>query len=306
MKLNNPKVQILMSTYNGEKYLLEQLESLFNQKKVDVSVLIRDDGSDDLTVNIIKKMMDRYPIELIQGENIGYTDSFMNLIYESKYKDFDYLAFCDQDDVWLDDKVINAINLMKLSKREDKLVFTALTFVNSKLEPFGKRSYKKYNISLGSAMTLSSIAGCTLVLNKSLSKKIANYSITVPDGVGHDGWVFRFALLIDASVIYDDNSRILFRRHASNESTGGKKIIGKIKNFVSLFTKYRNMQFKIASIMRELNLQVSESNKFLLNEIYIYKFKTVNTIRLIFNKSLNTGNLVNDLLIRITILFHVY
>ena len=92
------KVQVLLSTYNGEKYIKEQIESILNQEGVEVSLLIRDDGSSDRTIEIVKKISEQNNnIILFKGQNMGPARSFMDLVKKSD--EVDYYAFADQDDV---------------------------------------------------------------------------------------------------------------------------------------------------------------------------------------------------------------
>ena len=103
------KVLILVSTYNGEKYLPEQLDSLYAQEGVDIHILVRDDGSKDNTIGILKNYQgSKGKMTIIEGENIGAGQSFLALINEAttNYPDYDYYAFCDQDDVWYGNKVV--------------------------------------------------------------------------------------------------------------------------------------------------------------------------------------------------------
>ena len=92
------KVLILLSVYNGQKYLQEQLNSLYNQRGVDVSILIRDDGSSDHSIDIIRENQKDHDIKLIEGKNVGFAQSFWELVRNAT--EADYYAFCDQDDYW--------------------------------------------------------------------------------------------------------------------------------------------------------------------------------------------------------------
>ena len=126
-------VQVIMSTYNGEKYIEEQIQSIFNQKECNVSLLVRDDGSTDKTIEIVKELSLKYNIKLIQGENLRAAKSFLEAIKFTDEEN-DFFAFSDQDDVWLDDKLLNAIKCIE--KYNDKILLYAsnLTAVNEKLE----------------------------------------------------------------------------------------------------------------------------------------------------------------------------
>lgn len=105
------KVCVLMSTYNGEKFLEEQLESIFNQKGVEILLLVRDDASTDKTVEILRKFRNKYlgQMVILEGKNnIGWRASFLTLLYKAKEYSCPYYAFSDQDDVWLENKLYSA------------------------------------------------------------------------------------------------------------------------------------------------------------------------------------------------------
>ena len=111
------KLQILMSTYNGEKYLDAQLDSLLAQTLCEkegweVEILVRDDGSKDRTCEILQAYADKDTrIRYIKEENTGVIESFFRLL-DNSAKDADYLAFCDQDDVWMPEKMERAVTLL--------------------------------------------------------------------------------------------------------------------------------------------------------------------------------------------------
>ena len=104
-------ITVLMSTYNGEKYLREQIESILNQKNVRVQILVRDDGSTDHTHIILDEYQKNGKLNWYTGMNLKSSKSFMNLV--TKAPETEYYAFCDQDDVWNNDKLYRAVNKLK-------------------------------------------------------------------------------------------------------------------------------------------------------------------------------------------------
>lgn len=93
------KVQVLLSSFNGERYIQKQLDTIFAQRGVEVSCIVRDDGSSDRTVQIIKNYQKKQlALQLIEGENLGWRRSFMELLRLAEKAD--YYAFADQDDEW--------------------------------------------------------------------------------------------------------------------------------------------------------------------------------------------------------------
>ena len=108
-------VAVIMSTYNGEKYLGEQIDSILNQKDLEVTLFVRDDGSSDGTKNILEKYArDNGKIHINFGVNAGVGNSFMNALY-SVPDTFDYYAFADQDDIWLENKLFQAVKALQES-----------------------------------------------------------------------------------------------------------------------------------------------------------------------------------------------
>ena len=117
-------VLVLMSVYNGEKYLKEQLDSILGQKGCDVMLLIRDDGSVDGSAEILQKYFDSgqkakfYPA--IGGKNIGAVQSFFELLYAARDLPCDYIALADQDDIWKEDKLAAAVGAMEKERETQK------------------------------------------------------------------------------------------------------------------------------------------------------------------------------------------
>ena len=140
------KVQILMSTYNGEKYVDEQINSLLQQDHTNLEILIRDDGSKDSTVSILEEYNREYPnIKLIIDENKGVISSFFELAMKAS-EEADYFAFCDQDDYWKPQKISRAVNLLEKESPNTPLLYFSrwklwMSTLNSlKLSPIPPRA----------------------------------------------------------------------------------------------------------------------------------------------------------------------
>ena len=102
------KVAIIMSTYNGEPFIRQQLDSILNQTYKNIELVVRDDGSKDKTVEIIKEYQEKYEnIKFFQGENLGFVKSFFELL---KLTEADYYSYADQDDIWIENKIEPAVN----------------------------------------------------------------------------------------------------------------------------------------------------------------------------------------------------
>ena len=131
------KVAVLISTYNGEKYLEEQLNSILNQTYKNIEIVIRDDGSKDSTINIIKKYQEKYDnIILKEGTNVGFIKSFFQLL---AFANADYYAFCDQDDSWLENKIELAVRaLNEVDNSKPNMVFGNSDYYDENMNLIGK------------------------------------------------------------------------------------------------------------------------------------------------------------------------
>lgn len=292
-------VVIMLSTWNGERFLTEQLESLLAQDgDFNLKLEIRDDGSTDGTVPMMKDFCDRLsgrsrahgsysssaghfsPVEasLSQGENLGFVGSFFELLRQSA-EGADWYAFCDQDDVWQPDKLQRAIRLLnqvevnppeKQMERDpaenqvehgsagknverdvtgSPLLYTSrLQLTDAALQPIGYTAMVRLMPSFQNALVENIVTGATLVMNRMardlLLEGIAQLthpesgntvpvnndpstkgSLSIKDVLLHDWWCY---LVVSAfgRVLYDPESRILYRQH-------GRNAIGQQRGFIA-------------------------------------------------------------------------
>lgn len=207
-------VQILLSTYNGVKYLKPLIDSLLQQDYHQVSILVRDDGSSDSTVDLLQEYAAIHNnIQVVYGENIGFVESFFNLI-ELADSNADYLALCDQDDVWQPHKISEAIKCLQQYSQDIPLLYgSRAVLVNQNLEMLGYTKIPQKKLSFQNALVECTLLGCTSVFNQAtrqqLLGKFPRYAY------GHDWWIY---LVVSAfgSVLYDDSPKILYRQHDKN------------------------------------------------------------------------------------------
>lgn len=204
-------ILVMMSTYNGEKYLREQIESILNQTEKN-KILIRDDGSTDSTLSIIKEYEKKEGITWYQGKNIGPTKSFFDLLIHAPNEE--YYAFSDQDDYWMPDKLKAGVDhLKKIDKNIPALYYSGKLIVNEKLEKINTKDIYVRKNTFGCALTEGVAYGCTMVFNYKLKKIISGF---IPENkYMHDAFIYRLSCSIGI-VIYDPNSYIRYRQHSSN------------------------------------------------------------------------------------------
>lgn len=244
------KLAVLMSTYNGEKYIEEQLNSIFNQKNVVFDIFIRDDGSTDDTIEIIKKFKKKYRehIHVSYGSNIGVVRSFEWLI-KNVPQSYKYYAFADQDDIWYENKLSSAV-LMLADQNENVPVI----YVSNQncVEEDGTFMYKRLPNEflqpclLTTMMDGNKYSGCTMVINSKLMNKL-KYSYKIAGRslrVIYDIWMLFVAQAIGI-VIYDPNAYMDYRRHEGNvtreafgKNTTFEDILARVKNIFTTIKKY--------------------------------------------------------------------
>lgn len=215
-------ISILMSTYNGEKYIREQIDSILSQTYSDWKLYVRDDGSKDNTVAIIDYYMDVYPDKIFLCRdllgNLGPGRSFMTLLENI---DGDYYMFCDQDDVWLPSKI--EMSMLKMRECEELYldkplcVFTDLKIVDSDLKLISNSMWKSLKISSLRCndfyfLTCSwVVTGCTMLLNRRVKDFVFPYS----DKIMHDYWISMILSKKGYNIPFD-SSTILYRQQSHN------------------------------------------------------------------------------------------
>lgn len=227
------KVNILMATFNGGLYLSEQINSIEAQTYKNWELYIRDDGSTDDTTKIVKSYVKRdHRIQLLPslGQNIGARHNFA-LLMENVVGS--YVMFCDQDDIWLPDKIEITLKAMKESEHwfgesiptlvhtDCKVVDSACRVICSSFMQYQHMKHVEDN-PLRILLTQNFVTGCTMMINRSLLSK----SLPVPHtAVMHDWWIALVAAAI-GRIVFLPNATLLYRQHAEN-AVGAKKIISK-------------------------------------------------------------------------------
>lgn len=300
-----PSCLVLLCTYNGEKYLREQLDSILNQKAVDVFIKIADDRSNDDTVNILKEYANKYSnVEFsINEENKKFTYNFIDLLFSVNNTNYDYYAFADQDDVWLDDKLSSAIAILEKSKNENGILYCSnLTIVDKDLNKIGYMEDEKilktnkYNILASNIAT-----GCTIVFNNNFLKQATKY---YPKNIHlHDYWLLLIAAFT-GEYYYDINSHIFYRQHGNNQIGSNKKTLTKkkINDFIKKKNVYTSKLLDELLIGYKEDISVDDIKYIEIARDYKKSFK--NKIKLLFSKKIK--KIRKNYLFKIKVIFNRY
>lgn len=202
---------VLLSTYNGEKYLKDLLESVLNQKNVNVDVLVRDDGSSDSTIDILKKYEGDH-ITIYSGTNLKPAKSFLDLVSAAPLT-YDYYALCDQDDVWKPEKLDKAVQM--LGNTSNPALYSGAVIVTDQNLKNTRISIHPNTFSnpLFGILTFGT-PGCTFVFNRTLLEYLKKYVPSVCSM--HDSWISFVCLAVGGKFIYDKEPQIYYRQHGNN------------------------------------------------------------------------------------------
>lgn len=258
-------IQVLMSAYNGEKYISEQIDSILaqdcgNKGLANVKLLIRDDGSSDSTRDILEQYVVNYPSQVswYHGDNKGVIKSFFDLLEKSD-DEADYYAFADQDDYWMPEKLsvgIKKIEEMKKDSDDIPLLYCCRPkLVDENLNPLVSEIKRPpMRPSFNNALIENIVTGCTIVMDRNLRDmvKAAPPRYTVM----HDWWFYIIASSF-GRVYYDETPHICYRQHGGNEVGTN---VSRVKEFKDRVKRFKGNRRNISNQMTEF-LRIYENCK---------------------------------------------
>lgn len=260
-------VTILLATYNGQNYISEQIESILAQTVKNFKIYISDDNSQDNTFNIIREYEKKYPEKIIaiqRKENSGSPwKNFFELMISNKDE---YVMLCDQDDIWLPNKIELTLSKMKqIESVEGKnipiVVYTDMCVVNENLEIINHSFMKMMNAdfkrtSLNKLLMQNTMAGCTCMYNKSLSE----YFFVMPSYmVMHDWWIALVAATF-GKIEFFQCKPILYRQHSNNQ-IGAQDVC--------------SLKYKIHKVINIKYMKQAVANTFKQAEMFLFIYRDI-------------------------------
>lgn len=222
------KIAVLLSTYNGEKYLQQQIDSILGQKvDGELSLIIRDDGSTDSTRNIIRKYQDTIIVDNSVEQNLGPALSFITLL--KNHPGYDFYSFSDQDDFWYSEKLQCELEALK-NYRVPAICFCNSFITDSSLQKITGVTYKKNPpVDFMSVMCAGGIQGAAMVFNRQLADVIIQNRL--PSEISmHDAYVSRLCVSIGGRIVYLDETLFKYRQHENNTLGIKNGFVNKIKS----------------------------------------------------------------------------
>lgn len=299
-------VAVLMSTYNGELFIREQLDSLLNQKNIEMTLFIRDDGSKDKTVEIIKEYVkNNASIHFMEdNENLKPGASFLKLLKNvvKNEEKFDYYAFADQDDIWLEDKLSAAAEM--IGETDTPVIYCSNQYIYKNGKNEGIRFDKVPDLSIVGHVTRNEIYGCTMVMNYALASFTANSKLPSKNYLDlrcHDSWVLLLAM-IGGKVVYDKNSYILYRIHENNTiGIPQRPLSERIKRFFNGVTK--NNRQECAEVLLANFPDAKFPDRKYLEEFAYYRKSFKKKMGLISDRNICKGKKENSLAFVVKVIF---
>ena len=270
-----------MSTYNGEKHLSEQLDSILNQiTEYELFLRIRDDGSHDKTCDIIEEYILRYPsqIELIRGENVGYNASFFSLIQSAS--GFDYYSISDQDDIWMPEKLQVACNKIDKVEGDIPVLYASTSYlVHDDMIPYGTTRKKERELTMLNTIIQNICPGHTQVMNNRLIELLKEEIDTNRIYV-YDSWIQNIANLY-GMIIFDNEPHTYYRQYEGNQLGSGSGMFGQLIASVKRVStndghKYRRqIEYFLEKNENQLKKQGSfkEINRFVISKTFLRRLE---------------------------------
>jgi len=229
-------VNVLLATYNGSKFLREQLDSIDSQTLPASKITVRDDGSADGTLSLLEAWAaGRSGICLLRGPRLGVANNFFALL-GNQDEDSEYFAFCDQDDVWLPEKIERAVlGLREYAVDEPLMYFSRVELVDENLKHLSFSRVPK-RIGFTNALVENVAIGCTVVLNRTARNLICE---RLPQrALLHDWWCY-LAIGALGKVIFDETPGIKYRQHGNNQIGGTTSRLESFKRRMERFFRPR-------------------------------------------------------------------
>lgn len=246
--ISNSIISICLATYNGQKYLKEQLDSIVNQTYKDIEVIVQDDCSTDNTVNILDTYKDKLKITIYKNnKNLGYIKNFETLL---KKATGDYIAICDQDDIWELDKLEILINNIE----ENSLIYANSLLVDEDGNSLNKTlSDKLKNNFIDSDSCLNFLYdNCVSAHAMLFKKELLDFVFPFPSHIYFDAWIAATAASLNG-VKYIDENFVKYRQHQNNTlGNVQKEIVPTRKKILAKVEKKEKENYELLNKIAEL------------------------------------------------------
>ena len=213
-----PKVCIVMSTYNGGKWLAQQMDSLVAQTWPNMCLYVRDDGSSDDTLDILATYQNKLEMTVSPGENLGACDSFLQAMADAP-DDAGYYAFCDQDDIWFDDKIARSVEAVSSLDPDTPILLHSQQMVcDDNLGDQQPGRLPLIEATFENALAGNIVTGCTVMIHTSAWQLLKTTRPRRKAIYIHDWWAY-LVISLFGRIEFLASPTMLYRQHTSNTSS---------------------------------------------------------------------------------------
>ena len=294
--MENKKVAVIMSTYNGEKFIREQLDSILAQTYKNIEIIVRDDGSKDNTVAIVKEYIQKHSnIVLHEGENLGFIKSFFELL---TLAEADYYSYADQDDVWMENKIELAVkSLNALDDEKPNLAFGNSDYYDEDMKFIGPGPKNK-KVSFVKALFSCCGQGMTMTVNKKTRDMIIES--TPKTCFFHDWWTYLVCMGL-GNVAYDNVTTVKYRRRKENATSEGqgyfRLLAWRIKHLL-VDDGMKDIKQQMINFREYYYYQLSDENKKIIKLFSERNTSLENTFRKFFYPKRLRDNFLDEIMVR--------
>jgi len=293
-----PKVAVLLSTYNGHQYIRELVDSVLAQEGVDVKLQVRDDGSTDDTIEILKAYDDPR-ITIRTGNNLKPALSFLTLLRECD--DADYYAYCDQDDYWYPNKLITSIKELEVTS-EPALFISTYDVCDEHLNKMFTFDMKfDEPLRLQDTLLYRAPSACNMVFSHALREQINK---STPEYVRmHDFWTLIVALSHNYQIITRDVPLIKYRQHAGESVGITPTVMTRLKRLILSSSKGNNERWRQAKEAYDFyGEELPADKKDILKSVVEYRVSFRNRMKLLKDKRFKTSSAYINILFKVSVL----
>jgi glycosyltransferase involved in cell wall biosynthesis len=287
-----------MCTKNGEKWLNKQIESIFNQKGVLVKLFVLDDFSTDGTVELLHRWQDKFPeieVHLNVGPRLGAEAAYFNIL--SKSYESEYVALCDQDDIWLDDHLLSSIE--NISDLNYGVSCSPRIFIDSDDKITSSGVPTLGNLSLSNALIENVVFGNTIVMNRNFQQLIRYF---IPrKAVMHDSWIYLVGSYLNCIRMKKDPT-VLYRIHLENVVGKRKKV--SIRAIIISVSAYYNQAVEFVKICNALNLEPPLNAKIFSS--IMDEDRLIKLLKVIFSRGIVRQKLSEDIIFKLVLTYLVF
>jgi glycosyltransferase involved in cell wall biosynthesis len=294
-------IQVLLATYQGADFVEAQIASLLQQNYSHVSIFARDDGSNDKTHTILDSYAAKGKLQWITGENIGVVRSFDILLRQAEQAA--YYAYCDQDDVWLPNKLSRAADsISQLPQDIPLLYFTQTELVDENLKSLHIIQPQIHKpLVFGHALVQNVVTGCTLVINHAARKLLTDIEPNWKQIHMHDWWAYQI-IAAHGRIIYDPYPSVKYRQHGKNQI--GVKNLRLEKRLKRFWNNDRIITNQAAELYRCFSHTMPQDKRELLENFLAKDNSLMKRIQLAIEGDIYRQKTKDDILFKLLLLFN--